>query len=1425
MDGVASENEFFKTKFDPQTHPDNTLEAFQEYIKEYRYIYEARAKEPPNNLSPEEKTAWIETDKRRMFLGKYASRNLQKELEEVTTEAERGNLTFAGLVDKLIERFKLSSNTTLSNYKFRKLTQASTETFDMFVIRVKQQSRQCNFSCNAEACTVKDTMVRDQIVFGTKDDEIRRQALHEQWDLATLIKKGRSLEAATHGATEIIKSENGIKIKQEGEYSGIGRTKPKKYSRKYNQNTKSKREERNLPPRKNQCDTCTSKYCKGKKCAGKEVTCFACNRRGHFKGASACKKSNYTRRIEESDSETNSETEYSTDESTQPESSSEEETRRKTIRRIKKGRPITVVRRVRSGKNSENGSPFSNEILSLNRARMTQNTKEGRYKVNVTIRGKTTKVFADTGADICIMSYATAKKLKLPLQNTNMKIRPYGSSTKSCKGCYTGSVMHGDAVTNATIYIINRKVETLLSGKVCEQLGIIKFNKSNIANVEAIDKDKQDLQGKFPNLFQGVGKLNNYQVHFHVDDDIKPVCQPKRPTPFHLKSKFDRAVDELETEDIIEEHVGPSPWVSNVVLAPKDDGGVRVTVDMREPNKAIKPTRQPITRPEEIKAQLSPYRVFSKLDFKSAFHQLELDEQSRQLTVFHAGDRLMRFKRLTMGATPASGELSRALRPILSNCKGTYVIHDDVIVAGRNKKEHDKNLAEVCRIIEQSGMTLNLEKCLIGKSEIPWWGMRISDKGVTPDPEKVKALRHASPPTSKDEVISFLCMAQSNKDFIPNLSSKTVYLRQLTKKHARFIWTEQCKREFEELCMALKNDTLLRYYNPTKQTFIFVDAHKTGIAAILAQGKNEEDAKPVSYASRATTDVERRYPQIDLEALAVDYGLRRYRFFLVGSPEITVCTDHKPLEAVFNNNRKGSIRTERIKLRHQDIRYKVIWKKGKNNQADYLSRHATPRSKTSMAEKEESKELEKTVWYINYGPYTEAVSMEKIIQATREDHILKQLKQAIKKGYINKKDKQLAPYSKVFDEIMISDEGLLLKGEKIILPQKLIGRALRKAHQGAHPGMSGMKRRIRAHFWYPKMDTIIEEFVENCKECTIFTNKKTQDLLHPHQRQGHKIWDTIHVDLFGPMPDAKHVLVATDNVSRFPAAEIVPGTSAKPVIKALDKIYTNFGQPSSHRTDNGPPFNSKEFEDYSKRKGITHIKTFPYHPQANPAETFMKPLGKTMKIAHHKNKDKQVALNELLTSYRSTPHSATGLSPGGVMLRGGYSTELPQTNPIVTDQKIRKAMDLEYKERQDRASKINSSKYRKTGKFAIGDKVYTRNNKATKFQPIFDPTPRTITDMAYGGIICTAEDGTIQRRHTNDVKEAIEERELQAASIPLPEEEELEIQESDTEILREEAPENTSVQTTSHSRKSDRRTKPPSRYTDDSFETSLRPGK
>ena len=194
----------------------------------------------------------------------------------------------------------------------------------------------------------------------------------------------------------------------------------------------------------------------------------------------------------------------------------------------------------------------------------------------------------------------------------------------------------------------------------------------------------------------------------------------------------------------------------------------------------------------------------------------------------------------------------------------------------------------------------------------------------------------------------------------------------------------------------------------------------------------------VSCVSRATTPVERRYNQLDLEALAIDFGLRRFRQYLVGGPQSTVVTDHKPLVSIFKDIRRGSVRTDRIKLRHQDINYTVVYQPGRTNRADFLSRHATSWKSVPAAWKEETKELEKTVWFLNFSPYSEAVSLPKIIQETKKDKTLQQLVVYCKKGYIPKdagdKWKQ---FRHSLDEITMSDSGFLMKGEKIILPQSL----------------------------------------------------------------------------------------------------------------------------------------------------------------------------------------------------------------------------------------------------------------------------------------------------------------------------------------------------------------------------------------------------
>ena len=187
------------------------------------------------------------------------------------------------------------------------------------------------------------------------------------------------------------------------------------------------------------------------------------------------------------------------------------------------------------------------------------------------------------------------------------------------------------------------------------------------------------------------------------------MAEPPRTIPFHLQKHFSNEIKQMEKQGIIEPHAGPTPWISNVVLAPKDDGNIRVTVDMRQVKKAIKSTNLPIPKVEDIKAKMAGNKVFFKLDFCSAF-QLHLAEESRYATVFHGDGRLMRFCRLTMGNMVASGELNKAFIPIFSDIDHTHIIYDDLIIATPTIEEHDCALEIVLNRIMEVGLTLNPEK-------------------------------------------------------------------------------------------------------------------------------------------------------------------------------------------------------------------------------------------------------------------------------------------------------------------------------------------------------------------------------------------------------------------------------------------------------------------------------------------------------------------------------------------------------------------------------------------------------------------------------------------------------------------------------------------------------------------------------------------
>ena len=190
-------------KFDPADHPGCFYDAFCEFVDSFAYEYAAIAKAPPAGTT--DVNAWSALDKRKQFLGKYASRNLQKDLEDEATTQEINAFTFDEIVTKLKARYKPSQNVTMAHYEFHKIQQRSLESFDMFVNRVKHEASFCDFKCDSPTCTVRDTLIRDRVIVGTTEDEVRKNALKDQWELTELQTKGRKIEAATLGADKIKK--------------------------------------------------------------------------------------------------------------------------------------------------------------------------------------------------------------------------------------------------------------------------------------------------------------------------------------------------------------------------------------------------------------------------------------------------------------------------------------------------------------------------------------------------------------------------------------------------------------------------------------------------------------------------------------------------------------------------------------------------------------------------------------------------------------------------------------------------------------------------------------------------------------------------------------------------------------------------------------------------------------------------------------------------------------------------------------------------------------------------------------------------------------------------------------------------------------------------------------------------------------------
>ena len=218
----------------------------------------------------------------------------------------------------------------------------------------------------------------------------------------------------------------------------------------------------------------------------------------------------------------------------------------------------------------------------------------------------------------------------------------------------------------------------------------------------------------------------------------------------------------------------------------------------------------------------------------------------------------------------------------------------------------------------------------------------ISDKGVRPNPERVRSLSDFPAPTNVSDLRSFLGLANQLGHFVPDLSQATVTLRGLLKSDVAWNWLDLHQNEFEKVKKILTSELVLQPFDVEKKTFLLTDASKLfGIGWALMQESDDGKSYLVECGSQSLTDTQKRYAVIELEAMAIFQAVKKLRFYLQGC-RFTVVTDHRPLVGIFKKplNEIDNVRLLRYREALASFQMSVEWKAGRTHQiADALSRY------------------------------------------------------------------------------------------------------------------------------------------------------------------------------------------------------------------------------------------------------------------------------------------------------------------------------------------------------------------------------------------------------------------------------------------------------------------------------------------------------
>ncbi|XP_063785579.1 uncharacterized protein LOC134933980 [Pseudophryne corroboree] len=793
-------------------------------------------------------------------------------------------------------------------------------------------------------------------------------------------------------------------------------------------------------------------------------------------------------------------------------------------------------------------------------------------------------------------------------------------------------------------------------------------------NMDAFSKSPTEL-----------GIVENIQ-HQIPTGDARPIKERHRPVAPGLYQPVRQMLEDMRSNGVIRE--SHSPWAAPMVLVKKKDGQLRFCVDYRKLNSVTHRDAYPLPRIEESLTALKAAKYFSTLDLTSGYWQVQMAEADKEKTAFVTPMGLYEFNRMPFGLCNAPATFQRVMEHCLGhrNFEIVLLYLDDIIIFSRTYPEHLQHLREVFQQLAKYGLKLKPSKCHLLKPEVQYLGHIVNAEGVSPDPDKIKAVLEWPVPRTVKDVRRFLGFVGYYRRFIQDFAKVATPLTELLRgipkdgynRKVLVEWSETRQSSFDYLKKALTEAPLLAYPDYSIPFRLYTDASKQGLGAVLAQVQEGQE-RVVAYASRSLRKTERNdanYSAFKLEFLALVWAVtEKFRDYLAATPFVAV-TDCNPM-AHQDTARLGALE-QRWASRLANYRYKIEYRSGRSNtNADALSRLPVPDEEEEEIDPREQVEIPtfgshlqtpiQHLMNMRDAEETEvAVGNEWIRWQQTCPHIRQVKAYLMAKREPSRAERDTAPLEflqlwrqrdklKMRGELLYkryTDPKTHLVSEQILIPRTAISVVLQAYHnRSGHFGSKKTEANLRSRFYWHNLRQDTEEWCKSCVTCAARrpTTAAEKALLHPIvSRSPLELVSLDHVKMEPSRTGYTHVLTIVDHYTKFAVALPVRDLTARTTAEIFWRAFVRpYGFPQKILSDQGPSFESQLFKELCALYGCDKLRTTPYHPQGNGAcERLNQTLIHMLRAFPPAQRSEwPTLLAELTFIYNHTCHTSTGYSP------------------------------------------------------------------------------------------------------------------------------------------------------------------------------------